>query len=376
MTGLLVHGLAGDLAPGDWPALTAPELAAVVAAFPAAGTLLRVGRPSPRPQSAASAVTTTTGQWVVKRHAAAVRRPADLVPEHRFGEHLAAAGLPVPPWARTGDGATALGRDGWTYEVQRAGAGTDRYRDAASWEPYRDPADAAAAGGLLARLHAAAAELPEPARGPRLLSASGALLRCPDLVAAVAAWAAGHPPTARQLARRPWQDDLARSGAQPHADAAAAVRDLPPLWGHHDWHGSNLLWAPDGAPRVTAVFDLGLADLGWAAYDIATALERACVGWLAPAPELRTDDAAALLAGYEEVRPLPGPERAAVAALLPVVHVEYALSELAYYGELLDSPVRAATAYERYLVGHLDWWARDPAGRRARAFLEAWAEAG
>src|SRR6516164_209253 len=104
------------------------------------------------------------------------------------------------------------------------------------------------------------------------------------------------------------------------------------LWGHGDWHPSNLTWdsaSPDAG--VAAVIDLGLANRTFAAHDLAVAIERSAVPWLdlngtgragvdGPAVD-------ALLDGYQAVRPLTRAELATVGGLLPVVHLEYALSE-------------------------------------------------
>jgi hypothetical protein len=56
------------------------------------------------------------------------------------------------------------------------------------------------------------------------------------------------------------------------------------------------------------------------------------------------------------VRPLSPAETAALAGVLPVVHVEYALSELEYFADVVDSAVNADLAYGGYLLGHADWF--------------------
>ena len=57
---------------------------------------------------------------------------------------------------------------------------------------------------------------------------------------------------------------------------------LPPLWTHNDLHASNLLWsdASDDA-QATAIIDFGLADRTNAVHDLAHAIERNIVEWLA-----------------------------------------------------------------------------------------------
>jgi Ser/Thr protein kinase RdoA (MazF antagonist) len=64
----------------------------------------------------------------------------------------------------------------------------------------------------------------------------------------------------------------------------------------------------------------------------------------------------ALLDGYQAVRPLTRAELAVVAGLLPVVHLEYALSEVEYFASVVRSPENADLAYDGYLIGHARWF--------------------
>jgi Ser/Thr protein kinase RdoA (MazF antagonist) len=111
---------------------------------------------------------------------------------------------------------------------------------------------------------------------------------------------------------------------------------------------------------VVSVLDLGLANRTAAIHDLALALERSVVDWLdlARTGEVRADlDAAdAILAGYESVRPLDEDESAALIAVLPVVHLEFALSEVEYFADVVNSETNAALAYNGYLIGHARWF--------------------
>ena len=71
----------------------------------------------------------------------------------------------------------------------------------------------------------------------------------------------------------------------------------------------------------------------------------------------------ALLDGYGAQRPPTDGESAALADLLPVVHVAFALSEIEYYAGVLRSPQRAQVAYRDYLIGHCRWF-RSPRTER------------
>ncbi|MCA3871576.1 MAG: aminoglycoside phosphotransferase family protein, partial [Burkholderia sp.] len=43
-------------------------------------------------------------------------------------------------------------------------------------------------------------------------------------------------------------------------------------------------------------------------------------------------------------------------ALLPIVHTEFALSEVAYFGCIIDAPAIVDIAYDGYLIGHARWF--------------------
>ena len=176
---------------------------------------------------------------------------------------------------------------------------------------------------------------------------------------ALAAYLAGEE-LARGLLRRP--GPLIRA-------AAPLLAALPAQWAHGDWHPSNLTWtsaAPDA--RVAGIFDLGLANRTSAVHDLALALERAVVSWL-DLPDTGTARASLAAAAVildatiQTVRPLSAAEAAALPAVLPVVHLEYALSEVEYFTGVVNSTA------ERRPGRRMSTWSATPAGsasRRAR----------
>jgi Ser/Thr protein kinase RdoA (MazF antagonist) len=177
----------------------------------------------------------------------------------------------------------------------------------------------------------------------------------------VARLAARRPGLAGYLESRRWRDDLARYHLPAIRDLAPLLAALGRLWGHGDWHPSNLTWttsAPDAG--VAAVIDLGLANRTFAVHDLAVAIERSAVAWLdlAGTGQAAVDIPAvdALLDGYASVRQLTRAELAALAALLPVVHLEYALSEVEYFASVVRSHENADLAYDGYLIGHARWF--------------------
>jgi len=361
--GHLVHGMGTAMETPTWPAITTDEAAAVIARFPAAGRLMALHWHSPRPFSAATLVHTTEGAFFLKRHHHSLRSVAGLAEEHAFIAHLASAGVSVPEILSTADGATAVAWGEWSYELHREGPGLDLYRDSLSWTPFLSHAHAHAAGVALARLHVAARSFTAPARRLQPLVASSTILPAADPIAAVEAYVAARPAMAAFLAARPWRRELGQLFAALGEGLPSMLADQVPLWTHNDWHPSNLLWADDGSVRT--VFDFGLADRTCAVHDIATAIESTAVQWLKlgqgeDATIADPDAAIALLAGYATIQPLSRSDIATIVRLLPLVHVEFALSEIDYFTEVVADPASAALAWDEYLVGHAAWFRSAP----------------
>ena len=367
-----VHGMGRELTEPDWPPLTDDELRGVLGRRDP-GVLGRepaVIWRSPRPMSAAALVRHGDATVFVKRHHLTVRTPAQLAAEHAFAGHLRMHGQPVPATLPLADGhglhglQSVLRRGDFCYEAHQAADGVDLYRDAVSWSPYASLDHAHAAGAALARLHLAAADFGLPARPAAVLMNSCQVIGADDPHAAANRLVAARPALAAYLARRRWPSDFNAWLAPLIRNVAPLLAALPPQWGHGDWHPSNLTWtsaAPDA--RVAGIFDFGLANRTFAVHDLALALERAAVSWL-DLPETGTASAdlaaaAVILDGYQTVRPLSDAEAAALPLLLPVVHLEYALSEADYFTGVAVSPANADLAYE-YLIGHARWFGQPP----------------
>jgi len=354
-----VHGMGTGLEAPVWPAITAPEAEAILARFPGAGRLVGLRWHSPRPFSAATLLQTSRGEFLLKRHHRHLRAPESLAQEHGFIAHLRAAGLPVPEIMLSAERAGVIARDDWTYELHRKAPGIDLYRDRISWTPFLTHDHAHAAGAALARLHRAARTFAAPARAPQPLVASFTILPASDPLAAAEAYVAARPAVAAWLAGKPWRRTLGRLFAAFGEGLSARLAGQPSLWTHNDWHPSNLLWAGDG--EVCSIIDFGLATRTCALHDLATAIERTAIEWLRlgeGTDEAIADPAAAiaLLAGYRSVVPLSAPDIGTIARLLPLVHVEFALSEVDYFAGIVAEPDHAALAWDGYLIGHAEWF--------------------
>jgi Ser/Thr protein kinase RdoA (MazF antagonist) len=371
----LTHGLAGDELPPDWPPLAADEAARVLERMAGAGAFRGIPWRSPRPLSAAALVETTTGVVFMKRHHVSVRSPATLAEEHAFAAHLRAGGVPIPAPYADPAGHTVFAWGEWVFEAHAVARGQDIYRDAFSWSPVGGRRHAEAAGAMLARLHLAAEGFNAPQRATHILVARAEVLGAADPVAALGAQLGERPALAAYLRGRAWRDELRATLAPWHAAMRASVGEPMRLWTHGDWHVSNLCWsdATDDA-AVTDVLDVGLGAATFALFDIATAIERNAIAWLdiARGDIGRPDLAGALLAGYHSVRPLSDDDLRAVASLLPLVHIDFALSEVEYFEGITRRRDHADVAWHTFLHGHAAWFAT-PHGQ---AFLGAIRHAG
>ena len=316
---------------------------------------------SPRPFAASGLVACENATVFVKRHDRRVRSQADLLDEHAFIAHLRQAGAPVPAVLRTSRGSTVPASDTATYEVHALMPHADPYRHAVSWSPLASLAHARHAGRALGNLHRAAAGYTAAPRRTGLLVADFRAFGSRDPIGALKRRAAAEPLLARALAARRWQGDISRVLMPFHARLAPHLGALVPLWTHNDFHASNLLWTGDAADAcVAAVLDFGLSNRTSAMFDLATAIERNAVEWLRLADGqtdiAHPDLACALIAGYREARPLPAAEARALPHILPLVHAEFALSELAYFHGITGSPADETAAYDAFLLGHAAWF--------------------
>jgi len=374
--GATVHGMeAVDAAP-DWPRLQQGELEELAEELPLLQGAQRPLWHSPRPFGAAARVRSAHGEFFVKRHDARVRDVAGLLEEHRFAHHLRSRGLAVPRILPGRDGATALARGGWTYEVHELAAGVDLYRDAHSWTPVHGAAHAHALGRALAQLHRAAAGYEAPARPVRPLMAGFDIVGSADLAAGLERFVNDRPAVAAFLGASDWRERVLEALGPAHCLLLPHLPALQPLWVHNDWHASNAFWTNRGAhAQVQSFIDFGLSNRGVAVADLATALERNTIAWLELGEGAAQPGAAigsaplaqALLAGYCAVRPLDAAERAALPLLMSLAHVEYALSEVDYFAGVVSNALNAALAYPRFLLGHVHWFE----GRHGREYLAA-----
>jgi Ser/Thr protein kinase RdoA (MazF antagonist) len=357
----LVHGPDGTLQPAPWPGLTLDELRPVLALYEPLGAVRGVIWHSPRPFAASGIVACDLMTVFVKRHDGRVRTAVDVREEHAFIAHLLRQDAPVPRVLPARFGETAPSRGGYTYEVHALLPHADPYRDAVSWSPFASVAHARDAGRALAELHVASTGFAAPPRRTGLLVADFRIFGSAEPMAALVRRVAAEPLLADALAARDWRGDVARVLLPLHARLAPFLPALAPLWTHNDFHASNLLWsAHDARSGVAAVLDFGLCNRTNAVFDLATAIERNAIEWLRLADGVsdiaHAGLARALIEGYRAVRPLSAAEAQALAHALPLVHAEFALSELAYFHGVARAPADCAAAYDDFLLAHAAWF--------------------
>lgn len=356
----LTHGLAGDELPPDWPPLTVAEVGELLGRFPTLGVFHSLTWRSPRPLSAAALVRTSVGEFFVKRHHQSVRSVSTLVEEHGFAAHLHTRGMPVPRVLQDVDGESAVAIGSWVYEVHERAIGTDVYRDAFSWSPIGGIAHAHAAGAMLARFHEAASDYRAPQRSTHILIARSEILSSRQPLDTIATMLPSRPALHDYLRARDWRAEIGESIAPWHARVVAGLSTQPRVWTHGDWHVSNLCWNDVGEDaQITDVLDLGLSALTFALFDLATAIERNAIAWLdiARGDIGRGDLALALIDGYRSVCPLAVGDLVLLADLLPIVHLDFALSEVEYFEGVTRRRDHADVAYHTFLRGHAAWFA-------------------
>ena len=371
------HGLDGQLVEPDWPVLTLDEVDHLLRRFPRAEKAVRLLSYSPRPFSAASVVETAHGRVFVKRHHCSVRDISSLREEHLWLEYLAGrTNLVNRPFADL-SGETVVTTGAWTYEVHICGEGLDVYEEVQSWTPFLSVGHAHSAGRALGALHAASVGYEASARGPAPLVTSFRVFADENPWLQLIRYAEERTALHSYLEKRDWTRETRETFEPLHEKLLPHLCAFQPLWTHNDFHASNLLWS-NASPEaeVTDIFDFGLANRTNAIHDIATAIERS-VEWLqihdASRDPFQWEQIEALLKGYEELRPLTRGEAEALAALLPLIHAEFALSEADYFFGVLKSEEKTDLAYLGYFLGHARWFSTD-SGKRLLRHLQVWAE--
>jgi Ser/Thr protein kinase RdoA (MazF antagonist) len=309
---------------------------------------------------------TPDGDVYLKRQPPMGRDLAQVQWQHALTNHLADRGVPA---ARALDLVELAGL--W-YEVHEPASGEDVYAGADSWDPFASDAHVAAAGRMLAWLHAAGADFPDrtPQRQAGFVVQLGAVEREP--ADALSRIARRRPAVAEYLDGRGWEAAVEAAYA-PVFDRLRPLLDaLPERPLHGDWQTNNLFFS--GAD-LAGIIDFHQADHAPRALDLAVAVERNCFFWnrISAGDDSALDLRAAerLVQSYEAETPLTPPERAAFADVLAACQFEYGISFLDYYWGVERDREKADWAWETFVLGHARWWG-SAAGRAAADEIRAW----
>ena len=258
-------------------------------------------------------------------------KPPEVVAwESALVAELAAAGVPTPAPLTTLEGGHVLHHRGLAI-------GAFPWRDGRHLAPAEvEPHHAAALGRALAELHRAGLALPADRQ-------RAGIYQFADLVRRFEGFR-DRPDPALADAVATLADELAWLATRAPV-RAAATRGLI----HGDLFRDNVLW--DG-PRLVAVLDFEQAAAGSLVYDLAVVLNDWCWvpgqgGVMGPAPAL----AAAVLAGYQDVRPLAAPELAALPVEVRAAAARFTITRITdVYLRQLDTPDKDFRAFLARLV--------------------------
>jgi Ser/Thr protein kinase RdoA (MazF antagonist) len=309
---------------------------------------------------------TPDGDVYVKRQPPMGRDIEQLRRQHLLTNHLADRGVPA---------ARAVGlveAAGLWYELHEPATGEDVYTGTDTWDPFERDAHVVSAGRVLARLHAAGADFPEPVPQQQagFVVQLGMVARKP--VEAVERLAGLRPAVADHLAMRSWRGSVEAAYTELFDRLRPYLRALPQRPLHGDWQTNNLFFTGD---ECAGIIDFHQADHAPRLLDLAVAVERNCFFWnrISAGDDAAFDlrQAELLVRAYDAETPLEPIERVVLADVLAVCQFEYGISFLDYYAGVERDQAKADWAWDDFVLGHARWWG-SPAGRAAADAIRSW----
>lgn len=355
------HSMGTELVEPMWASLTLDAVNTLLKYYDQFNQASEIVWHSPRPFSSAAIIVIDGERYFVKRHAVAIRDEEGLYEEHRIMQHLREQGIPVSQVVEGQKGQTAFTLDEWTYEIHLLGKGVDLYQDAISWSPFSSTNHAFAAGEMMAKMHQAAQSFSVGKRKVQPLVSAFEIWMSDTPIEAVKAFTSERTGLAQYLGNRKWEEEFEQILFPFFEQFKNYKHTLKPLWTHNDWHASNLLWTDESKlANVATVLDFGLSNETSAIYDVATALERNVVEWLdiqdASKSVIHLDATIAFLRGYQSIQAFTTEEKYALVTIFPLVHTDFALSEIDYFVRITKKLEDADMAYEEFLIGHAQWF--------------------
>jgi Ser/Thr protein kinase RdoA (MazF antagonist) len=306
------------------------------------------------------------GDVYLKRQPPMGRDIEQLRRQHLLTNHLADRGVPA---------ARAIGlveAAGLWYELHEPAAGEDVYTGADTWDPFARDAHVVSAGRMLARLHAAGADFPDPTPQQQagFVVQLGMVARKP--ADAVERLARLRPAVAEHLATRSWRGPVEAAYAELFDRLRPYLPALPQRPLHGDWQTNNLFFTGD---ECAGIIDFHQADYAPRLLDLAVAVERNCFFWnrISAGDDAAFDlrQAELLVRAYDAETPLEPIERVVLADVLAVCQFEYGISFLDYYAGVERDAAKADWAWNDFVLGHARWWG-SPAGRVAADAIRDW----
>jgi Ser/Thr protein kinase RdoA (MazF antagonist) len=306
------------------------------------------------------------GDVYLKRQPPMGRNIEQLRRQHRLTNHLADRGVPA---------ARAVGlveAAGLWYELHEPAAGEDVYTGADTWDAFERDAHVVSAGRMLARLHAAGADFPDPTPQGQagFVVQLGMVAR--DPVAAVERLAELRPAAADYLATRSWHGPVEAAYTGLFDRLRPYLTALPERPLHGDWQTNNLFFTGD---ECAGIIDFHQADHAPRVLDLAVAVERNCFFWnrITAGDDAAFDlrQAELLVRSYDAETPLEPIERVVFADVLAVCQFEYGISFLDYYAGVERDRAKSDWAWSDFVLGHARWWG-SPAGRAAADTIRGW----
>lgn len=358
----LGHGMGAELEHKDWADISHDELNALKPFYPLLQGEITILWKSPRPFSSAMLIRVNHTSYFIKRSHGSFRSVEDLLQEHRFIRHLFIKGMDVPHLIESVSGKTAIALGAWSYEVHHKAKGDDVYINQLSWKPFFYPQHAAKAGKTLAELHHAAQNFPIlHGRSAQYLVSNQKLLDSDDIQSAIQHRIQHSPELRTYFADKIFDEIVLEQLSGVHQQIKTVFHQAKNIWTHNDLHASNLLWSNSGVDaEISSIIDFGLSDRNSAVYDLAVAIERNFIDWLALTEnsELTIDylGLKAFLQAYVAHSSLNHQEYLILPDLLKIVHVDFAFSELEYFVGITRNLKHADAAYYDWLISHTAWF--------------------
>lgn len=341
------------------PLIPADLLSSAVSHFPGLGAWVGVRRNGLSVNAPTCLFATTTGTWFTKLESLADRSEDDLRLEHHIVNHLHGQGFPTPAVQPTTEGRTWMPVGDQRLVITALAAGEDRYGAAPVFASFGSRQEAREAGRRLAHLHRLAPDLPPGSARPwRGMTAQCQLLADVDADATLARWRRDQPALTARFDEPGVQDRFRRYLEARLAEVAQSASPWPTGVIHGDFIKRNLFWDGD---RIVAVIDFGLWNVGPWLLDLALAMIPCGFDWpelLAGRGEVRVADLQAMVAGYDEVRPLDDGERASLQHLLPLARLEFYLGIVAAADARQDR--HTAQRFWELLLATMAWFDAHP----------------